>query len=484
MAIIWMIDTAGNTAGLYGPDQASDQQSLRFLGTLPHSVVPGDILTPALEVAAVDAYGQAVATLEDVEVVTIRDEIEVVTSLDDLEVVTTLDDLEVSLEAFLPSGPRISPGGITGDSTSILTKGKTEFSAASLHAPPGSEAVVRAVLLEHELSTPSLLIEVRLCEPGQELGAGGLSCDRCLPGFFSDSGGGRCAYCDRGAICPGGNALRVLPGFYIEILSPLRVKPCPIAEACLGGGSDAACAQGFAGKDCGKCADDRSYCMGKCSAWCFPIVLVVMTTIVGGVSLLYVVIRWGREGEQTLLRNIVAGSRKSKLYRRKFKVGGDPDDEEESLYESAQPLAAFFPEADEEAREAGWARGDSDNGLDVLKGMGGGVRGAAALDTGEDLEVEMAEVGGPSPAGEGDEVTLLAPRDREEQGRAGGRYSRVVGRTNTGSLSPPPPDDPPDSPQGSLSPPPDDPPDSPQGSLSPPPPDDPNDYPQVLELRP
>ena len=48
----------GNTAGFYGPDHASDAQSLRFLGTLPHSVVPGEVLDPPLEVAAVDAYGQ------------------------------------------------------------------------------------------------------------------------------------------------------------------------------------------------------------------------------------------------------------------------------------------------------------------------------------------------------------------------------------------------------------------------------------------
>ena len=39
--------------------------------------------------------------------------------------------------------------------------------------------------------------------------------------------------------------------FYIEVRSPLKVKPCPIAEACLGGHLDAACADGFMGKDCG-----------------------------------------------------------------------------------------------------------------------------------------------------------------------------------------------------------------------------------------
>lgn len=56
-----------------------------------------------------------------------------------------------------------------------------------------------------------------------------------------------------GSICPGGDLVEALPGFYIVNKNPLKVLGCPHAAHCLGG-MDSKCLQGYEGQLCETCA--------------------------------------------------------------------------------------------------------------------------------------------------------------------------------------------------------------------------------------
>jgi len=122
------------------------------------------------------------------------------------------------------------------------------------------------VCLPHEAVQPlPFTLKLSECEAGTEPDGSLRSCRECPFGSYNFDGK-RCKPCPAGALCPGGQRVESLGGWWRNGPQSESLFECPFPHACLPGPQtgDSACKEGFQGPVCGICSDDHHLWGSQC----------------------------------------------------------------------------------------------------------------------------------------------------------------------------------------------------------------------------
>lgn len=286
---------------VYGADIASSVQTLRIDNAPEGAIESKQLFRPPLELVLLDHYNQVVSSLSGPTV-------------------------QVSVHVPRDRGgagknpAAVAPGlakaeqpehavWAEGETTRAVREGRVTMGGLKVVGKPGTEVLVRFGYKGWEIEV-DLRLALRACVAGEEEVEQSY-CSRCPRGHYSALVSVRCAECPNGVICLGGDEIVARRGYAITSRSPLTVARCPIPKACEGG-PNSACAPGFMGDTCAKCAGGRSNCFGDCvQGFCWPLGLIVATVACGVVAFTYYVLNISVDTERELVQTLVAADRKS-----------------------------------------------------------------------------------------------------------------------------------------------------------------------------
>ena len=232
-------------------------------------------------------------------------------------------------------GIAVEPARLEGREEVPIVAGIAAWPDLRLFAKPGSQIWLAVNHEESEMEV-ALVVNVRRCRRGEEELM--QECAKCPPGSVSTQAGRPCQPCVRGSICPGGDQITALAGFYIVSKQPLKVEACPDPNVCLGG-EDSSCAPGYVGALCQQCTEGRSRCLsgacvdGVCIEVQVGLVLVCVVAVVGMTVQQF----YSKKYQVELIKALKKHNKKGRRYRRK------KDDDED---DSGDEVALMIPGAD------------------------------------------------------------------------------------------------------------------------------------------
>ena len=237
---------ANNTAN-YGKNLASVPFSIvpinrRFLGDAPNFIifnaVPGQNYTGVLNISLFDTYGNIILT----------------------------DNSSILIIQAIPTYLDLT---LKGNNTFTSTQGVFSVTDFLPIGPPGSMQMFVATTtaitgVANDQSTYSssatIAIFLRNCTFGEEFYT--TSCTPCPPNSYLIAPASACNICPIGGICPGGDMILPLPGYWRSTPISEIIYQCPVSQACLGDSTiynyNGTCDTGFYGILCNSCIEGYS----------------------------------------------------------------------------------------------------------------------------------------------------------------------------------------------------------------------------------
>lgn len=220
-------------------------------------------------------------------------------------------------------GIAVEPARLEGRVEVPIVAGIAAWPDLRLFAKPGSQIWLAVNNEESEMEV-ALVVNVRRCRRGEEELT--QECAKCPPGSVSTQAGRPCQPCVRGSICPGGDQITALAGFYIVSKQPLKVEACPDPDVCLGG-EGSSCAPGYVGTLCQQCTEGRSRCLSGACVDGVCIEVQVGLVLVGVVAVVGMTVQqfYSKKYQVELIKALKKHNKKGRRYRRK-----KDDDEDDS----------------------------------------------------------------------------------------------------------------------------------------------------------